>query len=148
AVLIDQLRGAVDPVGAVAAYEDRHGSTFVFEHGAASVARALEALRRSDAKQMRPEKRRDDRLKVALDAKPEVAEAGKQLQFRLRAEAAKVEAQRGDPLGDGHVTNGVDDIVAHVAAVQRVRVAYDDPGRGRLLRQVQRPFEFRALRFD
>ncbi len=93
AVLIDQLRGAVDAVGAVAAYEDRHGSAFVFEHGAASVARALEALRRSDAKQMRPEKRRDDRLKVALDAKPEVAEAGKQLQFRLRAEAANQAGQ-------------------------------------------------------
>ena len=37
---------------------------------------------------MRPEERRDNRLKVSLDAKPEVAEPGEQLQFRIRVKAA------------------------------------------------------------
>ncbi len=76
AVLVEQLRGPIDPVGAIAANEDSDRSILVFSHGPASVARARQALRSCDADEMRPEKRRDDRLQVSLDAKPEVAEAG------------------------------------------------------------------------
>ena len=87
AVLVDDLGGPVDPVGPVAAHQDRNRPV-VFGHCEISLALGSTALWGSHSDEVHSEERRDDRPEVTLNAEPEVAETRQQRQFRLRAEAA------------------------------------------------------------